>query len=73
MSDHTKPASGSREDVRFNASVNILDGAFFGAGLGFASFTTVIPLFVSLLTNSPILIGLAPAIHSLGWQLPQLP
>ncbi len=73
MTNHPHPASGSHEDVRFNATVNILDGAFFGAGLGFASFTTVIPLFVSLLTNSPILIGLAPAIHSLGWQLPQLP
>jgi MFS family permease len=34
---------------------------------------TVIPLFVSLLTNSFILIGLAPAIHDVGWQLPQLP
>jgi len=73
MSDQTQPASGSHEDVRFNASVNILDGAFFGAALGFASFTTVIPLFVSLLTNSVILIGLATAIHTLGWQVPQLP
>jgi MFS family permease len=73
MTDHSQPASDSHEHVRFNATVNILDGAFFGAGLGFASFTTVIPLFVSLLTNSPIIIGLAPAIHSLGWQLPQLP
>ena len=73
MTDHSQPASGSHENVRFNATVNIMDGAFFGAGLGFASFTTVIPLFVSLLTNSPILIGLVPAIHSLGWQLPQLP
>ena len=73
MTDHTQPASGSHDNVRFNATVNILDGAFFGAGLGFASVTTIIPLFVSLLTNSPIIIGLALAIHSLGWQLPQLP
>ncbi len=73
MTDHPQPASDSHENVRFNATVNIMDGAFFGAGLGFASFTTVIPLFVSLLTNSPIIIGLALAIHSMGWQLPQLP
>jgi MFS family permease len=58
--------------VRFNAIVNILDGAFFGSALGFASFTTIIPLFVSQLTDSAILIGLAPAIHSIGWQLPQI-
>lgn len=41
-------------------------------GLGFASFSTVLPLFVSNLTDSAILIGLIPAIHVVGWQLPQL-
>lgn len=40
--------------------------------MGFASFSTILPLFVAQLTNSPILIGLIPAIHSMGWQLPQL-
>lgn len=57
---------------RFNATVNILDGAFFGMALGFGSFTTIIPLFVSQVTDSAILIGLASAIHMLGWQIPQL-
>ncbi len=52
--------------------MNLLDGGFFGFALGFASFITVIPLFVSSLTDSPLLIGLIPAIHSVGWQLPQL-
>jgi MFS family permease len=64
--------STSPNHVRFNVTVNILDGAFFGLALGFASFTTIIPLFVSQLTDSAILIGLAPAIHTIGWQLPQL-
>ncbi len=32
----------------------------------------VIPLFVSGLTDSALLIGLIPAIHAVGWQLPQL-
>lgn len=59
-------------DVRFNTAVNLLDGAFFGSALGFASFITVIPLFVHQLTDSAILIGLIPAIHVVGWQLPQL-
>ncbi len=40
--------------------------------IGFASFVTVIPLFVSTMTDSAILIGLIPAVHALGWQLPQL-
>ncbi len=69
MPDSTNP---THKHVRFNAAVNILDGAFFGFALGFASFTTIIPLFVSQLTDSAILIGLAPAIHTLGWQIPQL-
>jgi MFS family permease len=55
-----------------NFIVNVLDGAFFGFALGFASFITVIPLFVSTLTDSAILIGMIPAIHIVGWQLPQI-
>ena len=61
-----------RTHLRHNVTVNLMDGAFFGFGLGFASFITIIPLFVSQMTDSAILIGLIPAIHSVGWQLPQL-
>jgi MFS family permease len=57
---------------RYNFTVNVLDGGFFGVALGLASFVTVLPLFVSTLTDSAILIGLVSAIHSVGWQLPQL-
>ena len=46
--------------------------ALFGMALGFASFGTILPLFVASMTTSAILIGLVPAIHSVGWQLPQL-
>ncbi len=62
----------ARADLRHNLAVNLLDGSFFGFALGFASFVTIIPLFVSQLTDSAVLIGLIPAIHSMGWQLPQL-
>jgi MFS family permease len=61
-----------RRHLRYNVVVNLFDGAFFGLGLGFASFSTIIPLFVSGLTPSATLIGLVPAIHSMGWQFPQL-
>jgi ribose/xylose/arabinose/galactoside ABC-type transport system permease subunit len=57
---------------RHNLVVNVLDAGLFGFGLGFASFVTILPLFVSTLTDSAILIGLVPAIHQVGWQLPQL-
>lgn len=56
----------------YNFAVNVMDGGAFGFALGFASFTTIIPLFVSSLTDSAVLIGLIPAVHVLGWQLPQL-
>lgn len=61
-----------QHNLRFNFTVNILDGGFFGFALGFASFITIIPLFVSRMTDSALLIGLVPAIHNVGWQLPQL-
>lgn len=61
-----------KRNLKHNFLFNILDGGFFGSGLGFASFTTVLPLFVSTMTDSAILIGLIPAIHNMGWQLPQL-
>jgi MFS family permease len=61
-----------QKNLRHNFLVNLIDGGFFGAALGFASFVTVIPLFVSQFSNSAVLIGLIPAIHSVGWQLPQL-
>ena len=72
MTDSSPTNTSQLDDVRFNTVVNILDGGFFGVALGFASFTTIIPLFVMQLTDSPVLIGLIPAIHTVGWQLPQL-
>lgn len=61
-----------RKHLRHNVVVNLVDGGFFGLGWGFGSIGTVIPLFVSQLTDSALLIGLIPAIHAVGWQLPQL-
>jgi MFS family permease len=61
-----------RRDLKHNVTVNLLDGSLFGLALGFASFSTVLPLFVASMTDSALLIGLVPAIHSVGWQLPQL-
>ncbi len=57
--------------LRFNFWIGLIDGGFFGLGMGFGSFVTVLPLFVSHFTDSALLIGLIPAIHGAGWQLPQ--
>ena len=61
-----------QKHLRFNFTISMFDGGFFGLGMGFASFAAIIPLFISHLTNSALLIGLVPAIHNVGWQLPQL-
>jgi len=61
-----------RKHLRFNLTVNLLDGAFFGLGWGFGSLGTMVPLLVSRMTDSALLIGLIPAIHGVAWQLPQL-
>ncbi len=59
-------------DVRYNFAIHTADAGFFGLGLGFASFVTVLPLFLATLTGSPLLLGLIAAIQPLGWHLPQI-
>jgi MFS family permease len=58
--------------LRYNVTVNLMDGAFFGLALGFSSFSAFIPIFVNRMTTSAVLIGLVPALHSFGWQFPQI-
>src|SRR5215218_2928235 len=72
MLSMTKVEQFTRKHLRYNIAVNLLDGGFFGAAIGFASFGTILPLFVASMTNSATLIGLVPAIHSAGWLFPQL-
>lgn len=60
------------KDQRHNYIYNLLDGAFFGFGISFASFTTILPLFFATLTDSNVLIGMIPAIHNTGIMFPQL-
>ena len=61
-----------RRHLRYNVTVGMMDGGMFGVAIGFASFGTILPLFVASMTDSATLIGLVPAIHSAGWLLPQL-
>lgn len=72
MLPFTKVEQFIRKHLRYNVTVNFLDAGFFGLAIGFASFGTILPLFVASMTNSATLIGLVPAIHSTGWLLPQL-
>ncbi len=60
------------QHYRWNFTVNLLDGASFWFGLSFISSTTIVPLFISKLTDSPLAIGLAAVIAQGAWYLPQL-
>jgi len=59
-------------NYRWNFAFNLLDGATFWLGLSFMSSATILPLFVSKLTPSPLAIGLIAVIANSGWFLPQL-
>lgn len=59
-------------NYRWNFSVNLLDGATFWFGNSFISSTTIVPLFISKLSDSPLPIGLAAMIAQGAWFLPQL-
>lgn len=61
-----------QRNFRWNFAVNLADGAFYWFGMSFAAPSTIMPLYVSHLTNSPLLIGLISAITGAGWYLPQL-
>jgi len=72
MLPFTKVEQYTRQHLRYNVKVGLTDGGLFGIALGFASFGTILPLFVASMTKSATLIGLVPAIHAAGWLLPQL-
>jgi MFS family permease len=63
-----EPAS----DVTWNYRLLLLDGSFFYIGSAFIDSATVMPLFVSTLTSSPLVIGMVTTIRSAGHLLPQV-
>ncbi|MBN1887984.1 MAG: MFS transporter [Thermoflexales bacterium] len=57
---------------RWNFAVNVLDGATFWVGSSFISAGTILPLFVSKLSSSPVPIGILAILVQGAWFLPQL-
>jgi len=55
-----------------NFFANLMDAGFWFLGDSFVAAYTILPVFISTLTDSPILIGLIPALEGAGWFLPQL-
>jgi MFS family permease len=65
-------AAEVERNYRWNVTFNLADGAFFWFGLSFISSSTIIPLYISKLTSSPLPLGLVALIAQGGWYLPQL-
>lgn len=65
-------AAEVERNYRWNFTVNLLDGAVFWFGASFMSSATILPLFISKLTPSPLAIGLLAVFSQASWFLPQL-
>ena len=62
-----------QDKLRHNTIMNLLDGSFYGLGIfGLASYVTIVPLYLSYLTESTALIGFMATLFHIGWQVPQL-
>ena len=59
-------------NYRWNFSVNLLDGLFFWPSMAFISSATILPLYVSKLTPSPLALGVLAVLAQSAWFLPQL-
>jgi len=60
----------SRGDLRWNFAAGVIDAAGWGTAMGLISATTVLPLFVQQLTESPFAVGMIQASMLFGWLLP---
>jgi len=60
------------EHLGQNMTLGVINGIFFTLALAFVSGATVIPLFISGLTKSNIIIGAFSSLEAFGWYFPQL-
>jgi MFS family permease len=68
--DHVPPEVA--QNFRHNFTVNMLDSSIWLFGDSFISISTILPVFAATLTDSPLVIGLIPALLNAGWFLPQV-
>jgi len=62
----------AQKHFKRNFFLGVSNGVLFNFAWAFTSTSTVLPLFISKLTPSHILIGLASTLEALGWFLPQI-
>jgi len=69
---YLKEIDALQKRYRRNLLVFIIDWVAYGTAMNFVSLTTVLPAFVSSLTDSRIAIGLLSTISVLGWNFFQI-
>jgi len=62
----------SEKYFKRNFFLGVTNGILFNFAWAFTSGSTVLPLFISKLTSSSILVGLASTLEAVGWALPQM-
>jgi MFS family permease len=62
----------ARRHFKRNFFFGVSNGVLFNFAWAFIGTSTILPLFISRLTSSQLLIGLASTLESLGWFLPQV-
>jgi MFS family permease len=65
-------AAEQARNYRWNFTTSTLDAAFFWFGISFISAGTILPLFISKLTDSTLPLGIVAIIAQGSWLLPQL-
>lgn len=63
----------TRDHTRWNFPVLVMESAVFISGMAWVDPATVLPLFITHLGGSTLLVGLVTVLQRLGYMLPQLP
>jgi len=63
---------GANPQTRWNFAIILLDFSSFTAGVAFMDMAAVLPVLVTSLTDSKVVLGLFGTIQRAGWLLPQL-
>lgn len=69
---NTVPKALPQSEKRRNFILGVANGALFEVAVAFLGFSTVIPVYLSNLTDTGWVIGFASTIPMAGWLLPQL-
>ena len=64
--------SEAKDNFKRNFRLGVANGVFFNAALASLSGSTILPAFISQLTDSKVIIGLLSTMDGFGWAFPQL-